>query len=430
MTVEDDFDRISRAWLDLMPDEAPDRAVDAVLRAVATTPQVRRWRPASWRPNPMNKLAYAVVAAALVVAVGGALLLIRPGSNDGSTIGTTPSASPSPTTSSSPSAGGSVPAELQARWMGGTNDLVGDDTGSTFLLDGEFIELGPANDNGSLKLTSQASTTDAGLLHFAGSGRGECDGDGDYDWTLSPSGRVLTLSVIADACTQRGTALTGSWWKMGCTADGDNCLGPLDAGTYKSQFIAPHVDPGATWAPAFGALTYTVPDGWANASDWPESFELVPASELPPIDDADRIGVIDLFTQPTAMSQDRPCSDKVEPGVGRTADELATWIATVPGLVTSEPTPITINGRSGQTLDISIDPSWTGICNESDPDKTPIVTYLNPGLAVRGDERTRLILLDLGDGDVLAIGTWTRDQAAFDSFIPEAMPVIESFQFE
>ena len=84
MTVEDDFDRISRAWLDLMPDEAPDRAVDAVLRAVATTPQVRRWRPASWRPNPMNKLAYAVVAAALVVAVGGALLLTRPGPEGGS----------------------------------------------------------------------------------------------------------------------------------------------------------------------------------------------------------------------------------------------------------------------------------------------------------------------------------------------------------
>ena len=43
---------------------------------------------------------------------------------------------------------------------------------------------------------------------------------------------------------------------------------------------------------------------------------------------------------------------------------------------------------------------------------------------------TRLILLDLGDGDVVAIGAWTRDQAAFDAFIPEAMPVIESFTFE
>jgi hypothetical protein len=43
---------------------------------------------------------------------------------------------------------------------------------------------------------------------------------------------------------------------------------------------------------------------------------------------------------------------------------------------------------------------------------------------------TRLILVDLGGGDTVVIGMWTRDQAAFDSFIPEAMPVIESFQFE
>jgi hypothetical protein len=427
MTVEDDFDRISRAWLDLMPDEAPDRAVDAVLWAVATTPQVRRWRPASWRPNPMNKLAYALVAAALVVAVGGALLLTRPGPDAGSNTGPTPAIPPS--ASSSPSAAGTF---LEGRWMGGPNNLVADGAGSSILIDGDQLELAQANDDHTPKLTAQLSFTNAGLIHFAGSTVGPCDSaaGGDYDWTHSPSDRVFRLTPIEDRCAERAAALDGTWWKMGCTIAGDNCLGLLDAGTYKSQFIAPHVDPDATWAPAFGALTYTVPDNWANASDWPDSFELVPAAELPPIDDADRTGVIDLFTQPTAMSQDRPCSDEVEPGVGRTADELATWIATVPGLVTTEPTPITINGRSGKTLDISIDPSWKGICNESDPDKTPIVTYLNPGLAVRGDERTRLILLDLGDGDVLAVGTWTRDQAAFDSFIPEAMQVIESFRFE
>ena len=379
----------------------------------------------------MNKLAYAIVAAALVVAVGGALLLIRPGSNDGSGIGTTPTALPSPTTSSSPSAAGSVSPELQGTWMGGPNDVVTPGAGSTILLDGDSLGLAQSNESNSPKLTAQFSFSNAGSIHLE-SGAGPCDADtgGDYDWTLSPSGRVLTFSVIADACTQRGTALTGTWWKMGCTTDGDNCLGLLDAGTYKSQFIAPHVDRGGEWAPVFGALTYTVPDGWANASDWPESFEVVPASDLPPIDDADRTGSIGVFTQPTAMAQDPPCSDQVESGVGRRVDDLATWIGTVPGLATTEPTPVTIGGRSGLTLDISLDPSWTGLCNPGDPDTTPIVTYLNPGLGLRGVERARLILLDLGEGDVVAIAVWTPDQASFDAFTPEAMPVIESFQFE
>jgi hypothetical protein len=426
MTVDDDFDRISRAWLDLMPDEAPDRTVDAVLRAVATTPQVRRWRPASWRPNSMNKLAYAVAAAALVVAVGGALLLTRPGPDAGSNTAPTPSVSPSAV----PAAAGSFPA---GRWMGGPNDIVADGAGSSILIDDEGnIVLTQSNDNDTPKLTAQLSFTTGGLIHFAGSNLGQCTADegGDYNWTHSPGDRVFRLTPIEDRCAERAAALDGTWWKMGCTIDGDNCLGALDAGTYKSQFIAPHVDRGGEWAPVFGALTYTVPDGWANASDWPESFEIVPASDLPPIDDADRTGMIGVFTQPTAMAQDPPCSDQVEPGVGRTVDDLATWLGTVPGLGTTEPTPITIDGRSGLMIDISLDPAWTGLCNPGDPDTTPIVTYMNPGLGLRGAERARVILLDVGEGDVVAIAVWTPDRAAFDAFTPEAMPVIESFQFE
>ena len=142
---------------------------------------------------------------------------------------------------------------------------------------------------------------------------------------------MLRLTPIEDGCTERGKALAGAWWKMGCTIADDNCLGLLDAGTYKSQFISPRLDPAPPGRPIVGGLTYTVPDGWANASDWPESFEIVPAAELPPIDDADRTGSIGVFTQPTAMTQDPPCSDQVEPGVGRTVNELTDWLGTVPG---------------------------------------------------------------------------------------------------
>ena len=48
MTSERDFDRLAQAWLELGPDEAPDRAVAAVLQAAETTPQVRR-RPLATR---------------------------------------------------------------------------------------------------------------------------------------------------------------------------------------------------------------------------------------------------------------------------------------------------------------------------------------------------------------------------------------------
>ena len=282
----------------------------------------------------MNRLPFAFAAVAIAIAIGGAVLLIRPGTDQQSGGVPTPPVSPSPAASATTSpAGAGIPAELQARFMGGSNDLVNYGAGSSIFFDGESIELAQSNENTNPRLTAQASLSNAGLIHLTGSGEGPCaaDADGDYDWSLSPSGRVLTLSPIEDACTQRGTALAGTWSRMGCTTADDNCLGLLDAGTYTSQFISPRLDPGATWQATVGGLTYTVPDGWANASDWPESFQLVPATELPPIDDADRTASIDLFTQPTAMTQDRPCSDQVEPGVGRTADDLASWIGTVPG---------------------------------------------------------------------------------------------------
>ena len=67
MTATRDPDRLLRAWLDLMPDEAPDRAIAAVLQATQAAPQARalpwtgRWR------SPMNRLPRAVTAMATVL---------------------------------------------------------------------------------------------------------------------------------------------------------------------------------------------------------------------------------------------------------------------------------------------------------------------------------------------------------------------------
>jgi len=73
MTSERDFDRIARAWLDLGPDAAPDRAIDSVLQAIETTPQVRRpIRWPFWRPTIMTRLPVlaALAGGGVVVAVG------------------------------------------------------------------------------------------------------------------------------------------------------------------------------------------------------------------------------------------------------------------------------------------------------------------------------------------------------------------------
>ncbi len=314
--------------------------------------------------------------------------------------------------------------------MGDHRDPVAADAGASIVLSQNDFHLAQSAGSSLEYLQSAASATGDGqiqLVTIADSNGCTKEDVGVYSWSLTPSGRILTLTAGQDACSARAGAVAGDWWLMGCTIANDNCLGLLDAATYKSQFITPRIDADATWRPTVGALTYTVPDGWANSSDWPDAFELVPAQELPPVAESDRSRNIGVFRQPSAMTQDRPCSDQVEPGVGRTVDDLVAWLQTVPGLNTTGPTPISIGGHDGQMLDIERDPAWTATCEGS---SERLVTFLNPGIAVGESQRVRLILLDIGDGDVVAIGVWTRDQATLDAWIPEAMPVIESFRFE
>jgi hypothetical protein len=436
MTTDRDFDVIARAWLDLLPDEAPDRTVAAVLQAVETTPQVRRpIRWLFWRSTTMNRLPIALGAAAVVV-VASTLVLSRAGAPpsvgaSASPITTiAPSASASFPSSSSGSAGEPVAQELQGRWMGGHRPIVAADAGTTILFGANSIAISQANDGPSVLLTSGASTIGAGRFQLDSPlADGDCaaGASGTYGWTRTPSGRMLTITAEGDECPARSAAVAGQWWLMGCSNPDNFCLGALDAGTYQSQFITPRLDPGATWTANFGALSYQVPDGWANDSDWPDSFNLVPASEMP-LSETSRTRHIGLNTQPTAMAQDQPCSDTVAPGVSRTVDALTTWLRTVPGLVTTTPKAITIDGHPGKWLDVRLDPAWTRNCA---PDETrPVVAYFNPGIAVGNVERERLILLDLGGGDVIAIVVWTANQATFDTFIAEAMPIVQSFTFE
>jgi hypothetical protein len=423
MTTERDFDRIARAWLDASPDEVPDRVIAAVLQAVDSTPQVRSpWRWLPWRLTPMNRIPLALGAAA-VVAIAGAALIFRAGPEPG------PGASPTPGSTSSPSgsiggspvaAGGPVPTELRARWMGEHRGIVAPGVGTTIVFDQGTFALTPSNGETEHRLESSASSVGDGQIRLESTATANDCTKGDvgvYRWSRSASGRTLTITEDTDACPTRAGALAGTWWLMGCTVADDLCLGLLDAGIYKSQYIGPRVDPGAAWTPEFGALTYTVPDGWANSNDWPSTFGLVPSADFP--------GPIGVVTQPSAMSQTTPCVLEPATGVARTVDGLVTWLGQAPGLVTTTPAAITIDGHPSRWLDLRIDPAFKDKCQGT----TPTVGYMTDA-ALLGAERQRLILVDLGDGDVVGIIIRTSDPAAFDAFAAEAMPIVESFRFK
>jgi hypothetical protein len=432
MTTNRDFDRITRAWLDLMPDEAPDRTIAAVLQAIETSPQVRTpWRWLPWRPSPMNRTPIAIGAAIVAtVAVVGALFLFRPASQPD--VGS--SSSPPPSSSPSAAAADPLPAELRLRWMGGERSVAGiypaAGTILNFTEESNFF-ITQSNQNEDHLLNSVASRVDESQFRLESAANdGHClkADSGLYSWSLSPRGRILTVTGDGDDCSERLTAVPGVWWLEDCKNTDTNCLGDLEAGTYKSQYIAPRVDPGAEWQPDFGALTYTVPGGWAQVDDFPETFGLMPSSDYAgwPANDND-VSSLFVFAQPRALSQDTPCSGDVDPSVERTVGGLVGWLRELPGLVVADAASITVDGRLGTAVDLRIDPSWTTACGGG---TTPEILYMTPEVGIFGLEaRTRLIFVDLGDGDVLGIGI-AAPTDRFDAFVADSLPIIESFTLE
>jgi hypothetical protein len=120
------------------------------------------------------------------------------------------------------------------------------------------------------------------------------------------------------------------------------------------------------------------------------------------------------------------------------SSDIAAYLANTPGLVTTSPQPITIDGLSGLTFDASVAPTWTQTCGESEPavftiagpiaDPSNGSTFVSHFVA--GDGHARYIALDLSPQHNLLIAVSAPDEASFTDITEAAMPIIESFQFE
>ncbi len=79
MTIESEFDRIAEAWLADGPAELPERVLDTVVDEIHLTRQRRAVR-APWRfPSMTTPSRLGAAAVVGVLAVGGLLLVTRPG---------------------------------------------------------------------------------------------------------------------------------------------------------------------------------------------------------------------------------------------------------------------------------------------------------------------------------------------------------------
>ena len=438
MTNERDFDRLAQAWLELGPDEAPDRVIAAVLQSIETTPQERRRIGGpTWRPSSMNRLlVVAAIAAAFVVAIGGAIILTRPGQGSAGS----PSAPPSP----SPSTAVAVPLALQSTWVGPKRTIAGLPANGRYRFTLTLSSLAFPDDSlQHVVLVSDAATSAPSELQLTTTDAtvGCQVGDvGRYAWSLSPSGSQLTLVTKTDACSSRSAALAGVWFRVGCRNTDSACLGDLEAaGTYPSQYFTPLLAPNATWQPAWGALTYTVPAGWANSADWPNNFSLTPSADYatetssgPP---NGAYHEVDLFRSPAATAQNAQCTKALVTTVPETVDGLIGYIRGLKSVVSTPPVPITVAGRPAKWIDVTLAPTWTATCPGAAGPTANILAYAGSDnndyeLGLSGHEKERYVFVDLGAGSVMLVLVDSADPTRFDQLAGDAMPIIASFNLK
>jgi hypothetical protein len=165
------------------------------------------------------------------------------------------------------------------------------------------------------------------------------------------------------------------------------------------------------------SFTFSVPAGWVNDIDNEvyRLFQDTPANEA-------------QFGLAGGPAQNIFMGGVDSPGVicdgigaqGSTASELADSLVTNEALVTSEPVEVTIGGLTGTRVDAHIDPDWTGTCQ----------AYGSEAEADPKDYRGRFVFLDVPDGGKLLIIVDSVHAADFEAFLADAMPVVESFEFD
>jgi len=167
--------------------------------------------------------------------------------------------------------------------------------------------------------------------------------------------------------------------------------------------------------------TYTVPDGWVNDADNPLQYFLFPDTSANQDEYAvSRETAQDIILTSQVANNMGVICEATGTFQGSTAARVIDWVTANEAFSTTEPVTVTIGGLSGLQVDLQLNPDWTGSCQPT-PEDPPTSDYT--------DRRGRVIMLDPPVGSPIGIWIGSRHSADFDAFIAEAMPILESFQF-
>lgn len=338
MTATRDPDRLLRAWLDLMPDEVPDRVIASVLQATHGARQVRALPWNGIRRSPrMNRLTLIVATALVAVALVGGAMFFTSG-RQGPVVPTpAPTSSPTPIPSPTALALAPVPQTTWGDWIADAEQIPGASNRAqqiqlSFNWDGGRTAWVQLNDeDGRLVVQSTSLAAPDGEIWLrADAGSVGCPSrdDGRYRWDRSSDGLFLTLELISDDCEPRAIALERTWVRShGAVNDG----GPG---------VLYGMDP---------SMKFTMPTGQRYGLGGGDH-----AAELKTFGDALPFRAFVAVRNPGGFGD--PCSttDTQKMNLDRTTTAFEAYVQGLPGATVTRATT-TVGGRAAVRLEVSID---------------------------------------------------------------------------
>ncbi len=237
------------------------------------------------------------------------------------------------------------------------------------------------------------------LLALAGCSAAPVTGSKSQQTGAASGSNVGAPTAVASASPSAAPAYP-SWYTP---ESGSGGAGVLAAGARATRLFVP-------------SFRFTVPEGWVNDADSAGFFSLFPDTA----ENAAEHAASGSFAHGIHMGlMDSPyfLCEALEANGGATSAEMVADLVANDTLAT-QPVDVVIGGLTGKQVDVRLDPGWTGSC----PGDSPSFDLK--------DVRVRGILLDVPDRGVLVIFARSLHAAGHETFLADAMPILESFQFD
>ena len=144
-----------------------------------------------------------------------------------------------------------------------------------------------------------------------------------------------------------------------------------------------------------------------------------------------------MWSEVVAAYQGETCSAVQKVNFGGSVQDWIDYLTSHPGLITSEPVPVTLGAATGQAIDISVAPDWTKGCQDNPAGSGPqaMLFIQGPGASqnvfygIAAPDRMHLTFVDVGGRTVVVAVYGPESPGSFSAVVADVQPVIESMRF-